>query len=265
MANEVKAIPEFTQDSVQETGIEGVKETEIEEVSEEEKETPSDLPAEEKPDEQEQPVVQDAAAELEKVKQGLQQEILGLRKDLVDLRGQRREIKQDQIQKVEQQLDELKDIHPEDAALIDKYLKSKGYVTKEQQQSMYYSAVRDEELNKFLEEFPEYKPENDPLNSNWDGLMREFNEYKSPENPRRIGELLKKAHKYSSTTRAPSSDRELPAKKRQLEVASVGAGGKVQRSSSVKPLEPRMRYMMEQGGWSEEEIKRYEQKLSEAK
>ena len=89
--------------------------------------------------------------------------------------------------------------------------------------------------------------------------MREFGDYRTPGNPRDIGRLLEKAHK---TVGKIAADPNVSAKKRQVEIASVGSsGGNVQRSSSRKALDPHKRSVLEQGGWSEEEIKRIELNL----
>ena len=90
--------------------------------------------------------------------------------------------------------------------------------------------------------------------------MKEFSLYRQPDNPRFAAELLRRAHRASTASRT-TSDRDIPVKQRQIQIAGAGAGG-VQRSSPVKPLSPRIRYALEEGGWSEEEIKSYEQKLT---
>lgn len=246
-------MPKFTEDTPSsEAGIEEVKETSTEEVEEGEKETPIAPPAEEQPAER-----GDDTAELSKQVQGLQEERGKLLKEIVDLRGQRREIKEKELSRVEEKIDELKDVHPEDVAVIEKILRSKGYVTKEEAHKMFYDSVKQEELTKFLEKYPEYKPENDPNDLNWSALQKELGFYRMPDNPHLVIDVLERAHRGIAKV---SSDRDLPARKRQIEVASVGAGG-IQRSSSRKNLDPDKRYMLSQGGWSEEEIKKIEQNL----
>mgnify|MGYP001600423508 CR=1 FL=1 len=244
-------VPEFTTEGSVETAQKEVKETE-------EKETPAEPPADtseevQKPDEVEKPV-QDT--NLERATLGLQSEIQKLKNEIVELRGQKRELKKDELFKAEQKLDELKDVNPEDASLVERILRSKGYVRKDEVDEMYYKAVQDEELAKFLEKYPEYKPQNDPNDTNWGALQRELGFYKMPKNPRQIPEILERAHKATFK----ESDRSLPAKKRAVETASVGAGG-TQRSSSGKTLSPILRARYEQGGWSEEEIKSIESRL----
>ncbi len=164
MENTIGTIPEFTSD---ETHVSELIPEEVKpEETPEETETPA-LPAE-KPDET---VVEESPApsqdEIDRAEQGLQHELVRLRKDIAELRGQKREIKQEQINTVQAQIDELKDMHPDDVATIDRVLRAKGYMTKPEADKMFYEAVKGEELNKFLERYPEYKPENDPDDANW--------------------------------------------------------------------------------------------------
>jgi len=268
MAREVIGkFPEFTSDEPQseETGREEVKEAGAKEVPEEEKETPSELPAEEKPAEEipkeeipeEKPGVD--TGELLKQIQGLQAEKEKLLSEIKDLRGQRRELKKEELGKVEEKIEELKDLHPEDVAIIEKILRAKGYITKEEAQRMYYDQVKQEELNKFLEKYPEYKPENDPNDINWNALQREVSLYRMPQDPHLIGMILERAHR--AIQKVPS-ERGIPAQKKKLEIAGVGAGG-VQRSSSRKTLPSHYRQILERGGWSEEEIQKIEENLPE--
>ena len=135
-ANVVGKVPEFTDETPSvEPGTEEVKEAAAEEVVEKEKETPSELPAEEKPAGEEPGV--DTGELLSQV-QGLQEKREKLLKEIQELRGSRREIKHEELSKVETKLDELKDLHPEDISVVDRILRSKGYITKEETQRMYY-------------------------------------------------------------------------------------------------------------------------------
>lgn len=260
MPNVVGSIPEFTSDETVDTGTEEVKETSPEEGDEKEKDIPTELPADTTP------VVPKDNADtnvLQTQLQGLEAEKQKLLKELVDLRGQRREIKQQEIQKVDstiaEKLEDLKDVNPEDVTVVERILRSKGYVTKEESNKMLYDAVKTEEINKFLEQYPEYKPENDPNDINWNAVLREMGWYRLPENPRLIGQILERVHK-TVTGVKNTGDRGLPEQKQKVQLAGVGSGG-AQRSSSRKSLDPDKRSMLLQGGWSEEEIKKMEENL----
>lgn len=249
-------------DGPEEEAEEGVKEAPTEEV-EEEKETPTELPAEQEETLEEKPgteVSEPSKAddtELERQMRGLQEERVRLLKEIQELRGQRRDLKKDELAKVDDKIEELNDVHPDDVNLIEKVLRSKGYVTKAEAEGMSYKAVSDEELNQFLSEYPEYKPENDPQDVNWNTLQRALAIYARPTDPRSWREILRKAHKDIAPV---SSDRTLAVKKQQVRTAGVGASG-VQKSSSRKTLTAEQRRAYEDGGWSKEEISKLEENL----
>ena len=269
MENKLGMVPDFTSDDDTTTSAQPGQDGQVPspetnpdttsvEAVEGEKETQS-LPVDDnKPDDSKQ-VVDDTGGGTESQIQiqGLLEEKKKLLNEIANLRGQRREIKQSQIDRVEQQIDELKDVHPEDVSLIDKVLRSKGYITKEESQKMFYKAVQDEELTKFLTKYPEYKPENDPNDLNWSSLQSELKFYRMPDDPHLVQQVLERAHRNIAKI---SSGRDINIKKQQLKTAGVGGGG-VQRSSSGNILDPHKRLMLEQGGWSEEEIKKIEQRL----
>lgn len=265
--NKIGKIPEFTTDEdVENSDIEEVKEAEEEEISssEKEKETPSELPAEEKPAQKEKEILGEDAyekqSELEKALQSLQREKEKLLKEIVELRGKRREIKEMQLKKVESDIDELDDINPDDVKLVDRILRAKGFITREEASKMFYESVKQEQLNKFLEKYPEYKPENDPHDINWNALQKELSYYRMPEDPHLIYNILEKAHR--SIQQSSSSIKDLNEKKHKTAVAGVGSRG-VQKLSSYKKLDPFKRIMLEQGGWTKEEIDKIESQLPE--
>ena len=259
--NTIGSVPEFTQNSLGDEGVqEEVKEAASEEDAEEQRDT-AELPAE-------QPVSGNTDEDttepdnqvLETQINSLQEERVKLLKEISELRGQRREIKQEQLGRVEQQIDDLKDVHPEDAQLIERVLRSKGYISKTEAQGMFFESVKQEKLEAFLNKYPEYKPENDPTDANWSALQKEIGFYKMPSDPHLISEVLERAHR--NVIRVPS-DLTVPAKQRQVAVASVGAGGGQRSSSSNKQFTPEQRQAFRSGGWSDEEISSMEQKLAD--
>lgn len=258
MPDVVGKIPEFTTDETvaSEGPVEEVKETPDEGT---ETETPAEPPAAEEPARVPSEPSVDAES-LQRAVQGLQNERVKLLKEISELKGHRREIKQEQLNRVDERIDELKDLHPDDVAIIDRVLRSKGYVTKDEANGMFYEAVKQEELNKFLEEYPEYKPENDPNNLNWTALEREIGLYRRPSDPHQIREILMRAHRTVAIAKTPS-DRSIQAKKRTVELASVGSGGNTARPSSHKSIDPEKRSILLQGGFTEEDIKAMEQRL----
>lgn len=262
--NKVGHIPDFTEDEVSGRGVEEVKETTEEVVLE--KETPAEPPAE-SVETEEKPALPEESVDtgnLTKQISGLQEEREKLLHEIQTLRGSRRELKQQEVARVDQKIqvasDELKDLAPEDVNLIDRVLRSKGYITKADSSQMFYDAVKNEEITKFLNQFPEYKAENDTHDLNWSALERQIKTwYRMPDDPHSVGELLLKAHR--DIAKAPS-DRGLEVKKQQVKVASSGSSG-AQRSSSTRSLTPDQKQIYRSGGWSEEEIKKIEQNLPE--
>lgn len=279
MIQVIGKIPEFTSDesstpgSKEETGTEVVEESSteaaVEETPEEEKVTPSEPPAEEKPSEGGETLPAVSTGELELKKQELQAQISALEFDREKIlhelqlaRGDRREFKREELLQVEEKLEDLKDINPEDVKTVERILKSRGYVSSSDVKKMSYEAAANDVRDQFMEEHPEYKPLNDPYNAKWNALMAEFEVYRMPDNPRRIRELLERSHKAVAGHLA--SDRpgqKIEAKKHQVEVASLGSGGG-QRSSTSKNLPPEQRRVYEDGGWSEEEIQQIEKQLT---
>ena len=268
MANVLNMVPEFTEDDSQpvshsvkgtEETVQPVKATDEKPVAVEEKETPPEPPAEKQPVDSElnKPGLSVDVSNLENQLRGLQEERVKLIKEVQELRGQKREIKREELIQIEKKVDELKDIHPDDVALIDKVLRQKGYMTQEEVKRMHYESVKQDQLNEFLAKYPEYKPENDPNDLNWTTLQRELGFYRLPDDPKRIGEVLERAHQ---GIKRVAGDRTLEVKKQQVKTAGVGAGG-TQRSSSRKTFDPEKRFMLQRGGFSDEDIARMESRL----
>ena len=277
--NIVGSIPEFAGETsaserVVKEAAPSAAETSVEETKVEEKETPE--PPTEKPTEELAAIPSEDTKEPSQIdsrEQELQlQELRGektrLIKELAELRGQKRELKQQEITRVEAQIDELKDVNPEDAAVVEKILRAKGYMTKEETNRMFYENVKREEEEKFFNKFPEYKEENDPDSRNWNLFQDSVNRlqqigWQIPSNPRKIAEAMELIHK--NIYRVPS-ERSTPiaARKRQVEVASAGAAGGAQRSSP-KSISPEMSSLIRTNlkGFSPEEIKALENRLSE--
>jgi hypothetical protein len=250
-------LPEFTSDETptEETGEEEVKEAPTEEVEEEETETPSELPAEETPAEPEGEG--DDVGELQKQAEALKREREELLKDIQGLRGERRDLKQKQVEKVEEAIDDLKGVHPNDVALIEKVLKSKGYVRKDDVEKRIYEETKQQALDTFLSKHPEFKPENDPRDANWMRLQKELEYYRMPQDPKKIGEVLERAHR----ALGGSGGQDMSAKKHRAQVAGAGGAGMKSPSSGGNTLSPEQKEQYRRGGWSEEDIQKIEQKL----
>lgn len=260
MANVVGELPQFTTDDsagnqkVIEEVKEPLAETPIEEVLPEEgKETPAELPAEDKPVDVPDPKGKVSEDTEDKQVQGILTEREKLLQEIVELRKERRTLRQEETKEIITEAGEkLDDLNPDDVKNIDRVLKAKGYITKAESQKIIYESVKNEELNKFLDKFPEYKAENDKNDVNWTALQREMSLYKTPENPRQVAELLLRAHRNISGTRT-SVDRPAQTVTKRIATAQKGSGG-VQRSSSTGKLSEYQRNYYLDHGWSKEEV-----------
>jgi len=178
------------------------------------------------------------------------------------------EFKRSQPQKPEEKITEpdLSDVHPDDVAKIEKILKAKGFVSRKELNEIdqrkkvdFYEAEKSAQVNEFLRKYPQYLPKNDPKNMNWDAVLSEFNLYKLPQDPKRIGELLERAHRtVIKATVSPKNAAELLAqnKMNNLGKSTVqGSAPSVPKTTS----RPTTKVSVEQArahlkGWSDEEI-----------
>jgi len=262
--NTLDRVPKFTDEENQEdVGTEqAVKPAQaVEESTEEEKETPVEPASTETPSESENPenpeVLTDDTGVPDKSENEvrLEKQVQGLLNEIKTLRGKNRQLTPQEQQTLianQQKVDELQDVNPDDVQVIDKILRAKGYLTKTEAEQMTYKAIEQDELNKFLEKYPEYRPENDPNDLNWSVFQRELSLYARPRDPRQWSEILERAHRGVSK---PSSDRGLPEKKQQVKTAQVGSGGTQRSSSSNKnSFDPETIIRLRQGGFSDEDI-----------
>lgn len=183
---------------------------------------------------------------------GLKKEKADLLNEIKDLRGERRDLKQKQIDKVDAKIESLDDVNPADVEVVEKILRSKGYMKQEEFQKMTYESVKNDTVETFLEKYPEYKPENDPQDTNWSALQREIALYRMPDDPKKISLILEKAHR-ELTRSHPAS--QTPARKQQVAVASHGAGGTQRSQSSPSSrLTAEQKQTFSNGGWTAAEI-----------
>ena len=271
MSKKIGKMPEFTsEDTPPEVTAEATTESVVEQTEEvEEKETPTVPPAVKEPDDKEVEKVEKVEPEVVvdsniKLEVGeLKREIEGLsvaRKELIadlkDLRGLKRDLQQEKIDKLENQIkdkeDTLNDINPNDVDVIDRVLKAKGYVPRQEINKMFYEERKNEEIAKFLSEFPEYSEKNDPDNKMFGPLLQEVGLYKEPTDPALWGTILRRAHRVLSSNKNVGGSVEV--KKQLIKTASVGAKG-ASKPTSAKPMDDRRRRLLEDAGFSEEEIR----------
>ena len=143
----------------------------------------------------------------------------------------------DSSQKEEQKKTDLSKFRKEDIEYFEQLASGLGYakveeIEKREKKSRIsqYESVKREEISKFLETHPEYKPANDSDNLRWDAITAEFEIYKVPEDPRNFGKLLEHAHRIVAGTSSSVDSKKLSdiiAKKKAAASgqSSIGGGG----------------------------------------
>lgn len=101
--------------------------------------------------------------------------------------------------------DLLTDVNPADIAIIEKVLQAKGYVKKDDLLKESYETTKKKQVSAFIEKHPEYHPNNDSDDANWNTLKTEFDLFKLPQDPAQIEALLERAHKNVSGVVTPTN------------------------------------------------------------
>ena len=170
----------------------------------------------------------------ENVVSALAKEKEKLLRDITELRKDRRELRKPKEEEVI--TDKLDDINPKDIALIEKVLKAKGYVKKDDVSALTYQEKLESHKDSWLKDHQEYLPENDPDDKRWSALNSTLGSYfKSPSDPSKIGKLLDAAHamiggNVRQIQTKPKA--QVEAAKERVNVASKGTGG---RSTTMAP------------------------------
>lgn len=179
--------------------------------------------------------------------QALKDEEKRIRDGIVEARAERRKARAgDDVQEPQLVVDktaDLSDVAPADVELIERVLVSKGYVKKDELVRETYNEKLSSAKDAWLEKHPEYLPENDPEDENWNALNSTVTDFfKVPKNPADITKVLDAAHKMIRPSAAPTK---LPVKtraatdavKEKVSVVSKGAssaGAKTAGSSRAK-------------------------------
>lgn len=179
--------------------------------------------------------------------------------EIRDLRTERRELRSKPVEPLivdKPKEDELTDVNPADVTLIEKVLRSKGYVHKDELQQHTYKKEADAVKDAWLEKHPEYLPENDPDDANWKALNTAIQSYfKAPANPKDVSRILDMAHAMVSP-RNPLPVRTgatTEAAKQKIAVSSKGASGAGSKSTSASPSKDVSKEHLK--GFSDEDIK----------
>lgn len=124
---------------------------------------------------------------------------------------------------------DLSDIDPEDVKKLEKVLKAKGFVSKSELEEMEknrryseYDKEKQEQVNSFIGKHSEYHPKNDIGDNNWNKLLEEFGLFKLPDDPKKIGTLLERAHKnISGKTISPKDAAKILAQNQTNRIGEV--------------------------------------------
>lgn len=156
---------------------------------------------------------------------------------------------------------DLSKFKPEEVALFNELASALGFVKSEDieqrelaDRAKSYESIKKQEIAKFLESHPEYKPENDSGDVRWSALLHEFNVFKLPEDPHHFSALLERAHSslsgFSTSLDKKKMD-EIIAKKRASKPSSssIASGGNGNPNSNAKTLKSqRLHGLAKSGG-----------------
>ena len=98
-----------------------------------------------------------------------------------------------------------------------------GFVKKDEYQKSSYSSQAKDILDDFLENHPEYTPENDKGDVLWKRFQSEYSLYKLPESPRDLKKLFSKIHNDVVGIKPSSDLKKIEASKEKLDSASHSA------------------------------------------
>lgn len=233
--------------------VEATEEVADETESEQEPEDAKDI----EPEEEESEPAQEDESEA-KVIEGLNAQKQALLNEIVNLRKERRQVRESkpEPEKPITVDDELKDLNPGDVEIIEKVLKAKGYVRKEDVNSLTASQAIRQEQDKWLQEHPEYLPENDPDDKNWLRLKEEVEGmYRPPSSPEHLRRILDRVHQsISPKASLPNiSKSSVDAKKERIAAASkASTGSATPKKSSPSTVDKSLKGYLH--GFSDDEV-----------
>lgn len=185
-----------------------------------------------------------------------------LLKEIVGLKKERRQVREEpKVFVPAQQTDALQDVNPADVELIEKVMKAKGYVKSDDLSQMTYKEKETAAKDTWLAAHPEYLPENDQDDRNWNALRGVLNSYfKAPANPEEVTKVLDLAHQMlkpqnSLGVRTPAQNNATKDKVTATSKAGAGGGTNKQQSapSSSTKIDPSMHQHLH--GFTDDELK----------
>jgi X-linked retinitis pigmentosa GTPase regulator len=275
---EVKEVEVLTPEESNEESPDLITEEELNE----ETETPAESSSEEKTDdtkeedepeevsetEEDKSIVEQSEEEIKKLPDETPREY-ALRQEVTRLKRKNREQRKSEllgeIKPVKtSQSDELTE---EDKELLSQYdqselttfekvlsamAKKQGWVKKDEFQATTFKERAEDVLDSFLQEHPEYAPENDKDNVLWGRFREEFSLYKEPSSPKDLKRILNKIHKEIYGIQSEDELKKVNAQKEKIKVASHSGDSskRGQSSSKESKIDPSLKPYMK-GDWSD--------------
>ena len=242
-------------------------------IKEEEKE---EVEEKEEPKEKELQGLLDAEKGLDTDNTDIDTAISAAKQRISQKRGERRE-KRDLVDTIDskfpdnkaEDLDDLSDIDPETLKVLDRFTKAKGLVPKSEIAKMTYQDRHNNAQDSFYAAHPEYLPENDTNDILYKALKKELTFYAAPTDAKLIPTLFAKAHdavvkqypdKFKGKKSDAGNDNQI---NKSVRIKTQGLGGKSsaggtggnKNDSTKKTFSDSQIRALEDGGWSQEEIK----------
>ena len=211
--------------------------------------------------------------DLDKIKQGNEEHnklVEERREAITEQRRIRRENKEDlrtSDQKEDATSDDISDISQDDITRLERVLKAKGYVPKDELTKEIYSGEQKAIEQEWFDAHPEYSSNNDPNDVLYNALHTEYKLFAQPTSVRQIKTILDRAHREVASkfpNRFPQTkgnQKESQASKRRMDIAGTGTGtsGSSTKAESTNPLTQNQKQSLLDGGFSEEEVADMEQ------
>lgn len=204
------------------------------------------------------PVIEPTGVSEEKRVNALSLEEKRLREQIVELRKERRSVREAQV--IVDKPDTLEGVNPDDVALIEKVIRAKGFIRKDEIKAMSHQEKLESHKDVWLQAHPEYLPENDPDDAKWNALKGHVDAYfKAPSNPKEIEKILDLAHSMVSPRRTLSVKEPATNKAAQerLKSSSIASGGGQAKTApapkSGKSIDPSLLGYMT--GFDDDELK----------
>jgi len=132
--------------------------------------------------------------------------------------------------------------------------KKYGWVKREELASTTKSQISNDILDGFLQNHPEYLPENDKDNLLWNRFKTEFQDYKTPANPRDLRRIFNKIHRDIFGVKSEEGLKKINAQKEKLKVVSHSGGSATRGQSSSKGTNLTTEQKSHLKGFTEEEL-----------